>query len=179
MNEETLDEETLEKIDSTDVIKYINTTPAESTPTWALYGIGITESEETYNSNISEEHWIIHKNANKDVDGYAITMGPEQTCYKGDPVFEFIDDIRYRLKTGKDAETTVLEIDKYKVQAGSTPTYQARVFKVCIGIDSRNQEGGAGVKIKYSVNYKGDPTFGTVTFTQGKPVFTEEAQNDN
>ena len=69
----------------------------------------------------------------------------------------------------------MLEIDKYKVtDADTTPKYQARVFKVCIGLDSRSREGGAGVKIKYSINYKGDPIFGTVTFTNGKPTFTAE-----
>ena len=173
--EELIDQETLEKIDTTDVITYLNTTPRETTKKWDLFGVGVTEYEESYNSNISEEHWIINKNANKDVDGYGLTSGPEQTCYKGDPVFEFIDDIRYRLKTGKDAETEVLEIDKYKVtNVDTTPKYQARLFNVCIGLNSRNREGGAGVKIKYSVNYKGDPTFGTVTFSNGKPVFTAE-----
>lgn len=170
-----LDRDTLEKIDTTDVITYLNTTPRATTKKWDLFGVGTTEYEESYNSNVSEEHWIINKNANKDVDGYGLTSGPEQTCYKGDPVFEFIDDIRYRLKTGKDAETEVLEIDKYKVtDADTTPKYQARVFKVCIGLDSRSREGGAGVKIKYSINYKGDPIFGTVTFTNGKPTFTAE-----
>lgn len=174
--EDILDEETLEKIDTTDVITFLNTTPGKTTKNWALFGVGVTENEESYNSNISEEHWIINKNANKDVDGYAISSGPEQTCYKGDQVFEFIDDIRYRLKTGKDAETEVLEVDKYKIidETSATPKYQARLFKACIGIDSRSREGGAGVKIKYSINYKGDPTFGTVTFEGGKPVFKSE-----
>ncbi len=169
-----VDEVTLEKIDTTDIVSYMNTTPKATNKTWSLFGVGVTEYEESYNANVSEEHWIINKNANKDVDGYGLTSGPEQTCYKGDEVFEFIDSIRYGLKTGKDAETEILEIDKYKVtDENSTPKYQARLFKVCIGIDSRSRKGGEGVKIKYSINYKGDPTFGTVSFTNGKPVFTE------
>lgn len=172
----TLDEELLEKIDSVDVIKYLNTTPKLTTKKWSLYGVGITESETSYNANVSDEHWIIHRNANKDVNGYALSTGPEQTCYKGDPVFEFVDDIRFGLKTNKEAESEVLEIDKYKVtDETTTPKYRARVFKVCIAIDSRSQTGGEGVKIKYSINYKGDPVIGTVTFDEnGEPTFTEE-----
>ena len=171
-----LNEELLEKIDSVDVITFLNTDPGKTTKKWSLFGVGVTENETSYNSNVSEEHWIIHKNANKDVNGYGISSGPEQTCYKGDEVFEYIDDIRYRLKTGKNAETEVLEVDKYKVtDETTTPKYRARIFKVCIAIDSRSQTGGEGVKIKYNINYKGDPILGTVTFDDsGKPTFAEE-----
>ena len=162
----------MNKVDRTDLVDYLDTTPSEQTPTWAIVGTGITDKSTDYNANVSEEHWIINKNANKDVDGYALSSGIEQTAYKGDDVFDFIDDIKYKLKTGTDAVTRYLEIFKYDVVDEGTPTYKARLWNVAISIDSNGGSGGEGVKINYTVNYKGDPTFGKVTFAAGKPTFT-------
>lgn len=163
---------TMRKIDRTEWADFLNTTPDEATQTWAIIGVGISDKATEYNAEVSEEKWIIHKNATKTVDSYALSSGIEQTAYKGDPVFDFIDDIRYKLKTGTDAETQLLEVDKYSVtDEGTTPKYRARLWTVAISIESN---GGETAKINYSINYKGDPTFGTVTFENGKPTFAEE-----
>lgn len=162
----------LTKIDRTEWADFLNTTPSAEKPTWNIIGVGITEKSTDYNAQVTEEKWIIHKNATKTTDSYALTSGIEQTVYKGDGVFEFIDDIRYRLKTGSDAETTLLEVDKYSVtEEDTTPKYRARVWNVGIEIGSN---GGDTAKINYTINYNGDPTFGTVVFENGVPTFTAE-----
>lgn len=162
----------LEKINREDLIEFLNTTPKGQSENWALIGVGITDKAIDYNAEKTEEKWIIHKNKNVTVDSYGLTSGVEQTCYKGDEVFEFVDNIRYKLLTGSDAETTLLEIDKYKVdETGETPKYRARLWTVSIEISSN---GGDSAKINYTINYTGDPKFGTVTFANGKPTFTEE-----
>ena len=53
----------------------------------------------------------------------------------------------------------------------TTPKFRARLWKVAISIDNA---GGENAEIGYTFNYKGDPKFGTVSFNNGKPVFTEE-----
>lgn len=162
------------KIDRTQWVDFLNTKPSEATPVWAIIGVGISDKSTEYNAEVNEEKWIINKNATKTVDSYALTSGVEQTAYKGDPVFDFVDDIRYRLKTGTDAETTLLEIDKYSYTGEeSAPAYRARLWTVAISIESN---GGETAKINYSINYKGDPTFGTATFANGVPTFTAEKQ---
>lgn len=162
------------KLDRTDLVEFINVTPEAGTQKWAIVGTGVTDKSTDYNASISEEHWIINKNGTKEVDAYALSSGVEQTCYKGDEAFDFIDNLKYRLKTGTDAETDYLEIFKYRVKEGGTPEYDARLWKVAVSIESDGGAGGEGVKINYTVNYKGDPTFGTVKFEGGKPVFTPE-----
>ena len=165
----------LRKINRDELVEFLNTKPKEQTANWALIGVGITDKAIDYNAEKTEEKWIIHRNKNVTVDSYGLTSGVEQTCYKGDEVFEFIDNIRYKLLTGSDAETTLLEIDKYSVdETGSTPKYRARLWTVSIEIGSN---GGDSAKINYTINYTGDPKFGTVSFTDGKPVFTEETEN--
>lgn len=162
----------LEKINRDEWAEFLNTKPSEANPNWALIGVGITDKSTDYNVEKTEEKWIIHRNKNVTIDSYGLTSGVEQTCYKGDEVFEFIDDIRYRLKTGSKAETTILEVDKYSVtDETTTPKYRARLWNVAIEISSH---GGDTAKISYTINYAGDPTFGTVTFSNGKPTFTAE-----
>ena len=162
----------MEKINRDEWVEFLNTKPTETSPNWAIIGVGITDKTTDYNTEKTEEKWIIHRNKNVTIDSYGLTSGIEQTCYKGDEVFEFIDDIRYRLKTGSKAETTLLEVDKYSVtNEDTTPKYRARLWTVAIEITSH---GGETAKINDTINYVGDPTFGTVTFANGKPTFTEE-----
>ena len=155
----------------------MNTQPNEDTPSWAIIGIGITEKSTDYNVEKTEEKWIINKNKNVTIDSYGLSSGVEQTAYKGDPVFEFVDDIRYRLKTGPEAETESLEVDKYSVtEENTTPKYRARKWKVAVEITSH---GGDSSKVNYTLNYVGDPVFGTVTFTNGLPTFVEETNQES
>ncbi len=162
----------MNKIDRTEWADFLNTKPSGEQPTWAIIGVGITDKSTDYNAEVSEEKWIINRNATKTVDGYALSSGVEQTAYKGDPVFEFVDDIRYKLKTGSDAETQLLEIDKYSVtNESATPKYRARLWNVAIEISNN---AGDTAKVNYNIHYIGDPTFGNVTFTNGVPTFEEE-----
>ena len=86
----------IEKINRDEWVDFLDTTP-DSDSTWALIGVGITDKATDYNAEVSEEKWIIERNARKEIDSYALSSGVEQTAYKNDPVFEFIDNIRYRL----------------------------------------------------------------------------------
>ena len=82
----------LTKIDRTEWADFLNTAPSAEQPTWAIIGVGIKDKGTDYNAEVSEEKWIINKNANKTIDSYALSSSVEQTAYKGDPVFEFIDE---------------------------------------------------------------------------------------
>ena len=165
----------IEKINRDEWVDFLNTTP-DKDETWALIGVGITDKSTDYNAEVSEEKWIIERNARKEIDSYALSSGVEQTAYKKDPVFEFIDNIRYRLGTGKKAQTQLLEIDKYSVtDAESKPKYRARQWNVAIEISSN---GGDSAKINYNIHFVGDPKFGTVSFAEGKPTFTEEQASE-
>ena len=167
----------MQKINRDEWVEFLNTTPSAQTPSWAIIGVGITDKATDYNTEKTEEKWIIHRNKNVTIDSYGLTSGVEQTAYKDDEVFEFIDNIRYRLKTGENAETTLLEVDKYSFAGTeSAPVYRARLWTVAVEVTSH---GGDTAKINYTINYTGDPTFGTVTFTNGVPTFTAENSAEN
>ncbi len=177
---ETTQEKELERLTNTDKVDFLNITPKAADPSWALIGTGITSIDNAYNAKVSDEHWVAETNERHALDGYALGVDLNQTAYKGDGVFEFVDDIMYYMKKGKDCETTKLEVYKYRVdETGDTPKYDARLLNVLVVPDSDSREGGNALKVKYKIQVQGDPKFGTVTFANGKPVFAEKGQVDN
>lgn len=162
----------LRKINRDEWQDFLDINPSGETPSWKIIGVGVTDKSTDYNAEKTEEKWIIERTKRTAIDSYGPSSGVEQTAYKGDEVFEFIDNIRYRMLTGTDAQTHLLEVDKYSVtNEESTPTYRARMWDVAIEI---NSNGGETAKIKYNIDYSGDPTFGTVTFNKGVPTFSPE-----
>lgn len=160
----------LEKIGRHELVDFLDVAPNSDTPDWAIIGYGITDKSTDYGAQANTEKFIIHKNSTTTIDGYEMSSGVEQSCYKGDPEFEFIDDLRYRLGTGAECDTHLLEVDKYKYsESGGTIKYRAAMFDATIELTSR---GGDTAKINYTIHYQGDPVLETVTFTGGKPVFT-------
>lgn len=169
------EEKKFERLNNTAKVYFLNTAPTSTTPKWDIIGRGITSKENSYGAKVTDEHWIIEDNERHSVDGYALGSDVEQTAIKGDGVFEYIDELMFRMKKGSALETQKLEVYKYRVdETGDTPKYDARLFNVLIVPDTDNIEGGQSLKIKYKIQVQGDPTFGQVTFTNGVPTFVEE-----
>lgn len=165
----------LERLNNMAKVNFLNTTPTGASKTWSILGKGVTSKDNSYGAKTTDEHWIVEANERHSVDGYALGSDIEQVALKGDPVFTYIDNLMYRMKKGTDLETELLEVFKYRVsETESTPKYDARLFKVLIVPDSDTLEGGSALKIKYKIQVQGDPSFGTVTFTNGTPTFKEE-----
>lgn len=166
-----------ERLNNTSKVKFLNTTPKATTAKWDIIGRGITSNENSYGAKTTDEHWIIEDNERHSLDGYSLGSDVEQTAIKGDGVFEYIDNLMYRMAKGSECETQMLEIYKYRVdETEGTPKYDARLFNVLIIPDADTIEGGSALKIKYKIQVQGDPTFGTVTFANGVPTFTKETK---
>lgn len=167
----------LERLNNTAKANFLNTTPTGASKTWSIIGRGITSKENSYGAKTTDEHWIIEENERHSVDGYSLGSDVEQIALKGDPVFDYIDDLMFKMAKGEELETEKLEVYKYRVdETGESPKYDARLFKVLIVPDTDTIEGGSALKIKYKLQVQGDPTFGTVTFTDGKPTFEEKTE---
>lgn len=166
-----------DRLNNTSKVNFLNTTPKATTPKWDIIGRGITSKENSYGAKTTNEHWIIEDNERHSVDGYSLGSDVEQTAIKGDGVFEYVDDLMYRMAKGSELETQALEVYKYRVsETDTTPKYDARLFNVLIVLDTDALEGGSAYKLKYKIQVQGDPTFGTVTFTNGVPTFTEKTE---
>lgn len=152
----------IEKIKRSDFLTYIDTTPSSSDPTWAVLGIGVDEYATSYNPQVDTEKWIIEDNSRNDHSSNQKQGSVTQRCYKGDPVFEFINAGRDQLNY----KTQILDIDRWN---GTGTTYPAKMNDVMITVENYM---GENAEIEYTIYYDGDSIEGTATFTGSTPSFT-------
>ena len=152
--------ENIEKLKTSQYLRYINTTPNSTNPTWKVLGVGITELATAYNPQVETEQWIIEDTARNDHTGNQKQSSVTQKCYKNDPAFEFINNGRDKLNY----TTQVLEIDTWNGQGGS---YPSKLSDALVTIASYS-----GAEIEYDLYFNGDPTDGNSTITGGTPTFT-------
>lgn len=153
----------IEKIKTSQYLRFIDTTPTAQSPTWKVVGIGITELATEYNAQVDTEQWIIEDSARNDHTGNQKSSSVTQKCYKGDPEFEFVNAGRDKLNY----KTHILEIDLWD-KTGSN--YSAKLSDGLITLSSYS-----GAEIEYDLMFDGDPTEGTCTIADGVPTFTESA----
>ncbi len=155
-------------------LAFLNITPVKGENTsydWAIVGRGIEELEVTYNAQKKTTKYIIDKNATTRINGYQPSIDAEQIAYFGDECFDFVDDIRYNMKTGDEATTQILLVDKYKeVSEGN---FRAQVFDCTISINSDGGPADDDSKVNYTIDINGDPINGTVAIANGVPTFTK------
>jgi hypothetical protein len=135
---------------------------------YELLGEGVVDGKINYNPKTSEETYISEDTASIAVESYAPTMSLEMTCVTGDPVFEFIDQLRKEQAVLGDAETTIVNVWMY--ETGGPDAYPAEQRKVSIQIDDFGGPGGESGKMSFTINYIDDPVSGT--FNAGTSVFT-------
>ena len=150
----------IEKIKNSQYLRYIDTTPTASSPTWAVIGIGVTELATEYNAQVDTEQWIIEDSARNDHTGNQKSSSVTQKCYKNDPEFEFVNAGRDKLNY----KTHILEIDMWDKTDNN---YAAKMSDGLITVSSYS-----GGEIEYDLMFDGDPTEGAATVADGVPTFT-------
>lgn len=155
------------KVNRSQFLTYLDTTPNASNPTWNILGVGVTDYAISYNPQVDTEKWIIEDNARNDHTSNQKQSSVEQKIYKGDPLFEFANNGRDKLNY----KTHILDIDRWNGTGTTTVTYPARMSDGILVVTS---EMGENAVLSYELHYDGDVTEGTVTFdaTTGVPTFT-------
>lgn len=138
--------------------KFLDITP-NSTATFKVIGVGITEANVSYNPQVDSEQWIIEDSARNDHTGNQKQISVTQKCYKGDPEFEFVNSGRDKLNY----TSHILEIDTWN---GTNGSYPAKLSDCLIAINSYS-----GNQIEYTIYFNGDPTEGTASIADGVPTF--------
>ena len=134
---------------------FINTAPKETAAAYALVGDGVTELTISYNPQTNTVQYI-----------HQVTS----QVVKGDPAFDFINDMRKTLPIGSDAHTDVVMVDVFDTPTGNA--YPAAKQPVSIQIDSYGGAASDPLSIGYTINWRGNSTAGTFdpdtkTFTEG------------
>lgn len=152
----------IEKVNRSQFLTYLDTTPSSLSPTWSVLGVGITEYGISYNPQVDTEKWIIEDNARTDHSSNQKQGSVTQKCYKGDAVFEFVNEGRDKLNY----KSHVLDIDRWN---GTGSSYPAKMNDVIITVTNYM---GENAEIEYDIYYDGDSVEGTVTFAGNVPTFT-------
>ena len=161
----------IKKIKRSEFATFLNTTPS-STATYSRMGKGITGQTIAYNPATTSETYIHEDAATTSIDSYAPSINTPQTCYAGEPVFEYVDGLRRARAVGADAETDILLVYLYSgTQDGG---YAAERCKAAISIEEFGGDGGAPTSITYTISLNGDPELGTASVTDGAVTFTAE-----
>ena len=152
----------IKKVERSEFLTFLNTTPDGNTKTWSVLGVGVTEYAIAYNPQVDTEKWIVEDNARTDHSSNQKQGSVTQRIYKNDPCFEFIASNRDNLNI----KTEVLDVDTWN---GTEGNYPAKLSKATIVITSYM---GENAEIEYDLYYDGDPEVGTVAITGGVPTFT-------
>ena len=152
----------IEKINRSQFLTYIDTTPSGNSRTWAVLGVGITDYGISYNPQVDTEKWIIEDNARNDHTSNQKQGSVEQKIYKNDPCFEFANAGRDKLNY----ITNILDIDRWN---GNGTSYPA---KMTAGKLVVTETMGENATLSYDLYYDGDAVEGNVTFTGNVPTFT-------
>lgn len=159
----------MEKIKRSLFATFINTTPGDGAATWAKMGKGITSQKISYNPTVTTEQYIDEDNAYSSVDSYAPSLDGQQTCYKGEPVFEYIEGLRQKRAVGTDLETEVLFVYLYD---GEGNAYKAEKNACVIQLGDYGGDGGGSVQMTYTIGLNGSPVQGTATVENSTVTFT-------
>ena len=137
---------------------FINTTPS-STATYVLLGKGISELSIEYNAQTTTEQDIISATASTEITGYQPTAPFTVKVDRGDPAFEFLDDIRVNRKILGDAATDVVLV--YQYEAETSGAYPAEQQPISISIDNFGGAASDPLSLGATLNFRGDATQGT------------------
>ena len=155
------DTSNMEKILESQFVRFIDSTPTATNPTWVL--VAAVEEDNAaieYNPNIERIKYIVDNAARTDHTSNDKQMSVPYQAYKGDPCFEFVEAGRDKLNY----VTHLLEVDLWNV---TNSAYAAKMSDATIGITSYN-----GKTIEFDVYADGDPKEGTVTLSGQTPTFT-------
>ena len=154
--------EDIKKVNRSQFLTFLDTTPDEANPTWAVLGVGVTDYGISYNPQVETEKWIIEDNARTDHQSNQKQSSVSQKIYKNDPCFEFV-------QAGRDVlnyKTHILDIDTWSGENGSYPA------KLSDGVIAITQYMNENAVIEYDLYYDGNATEGTVSISDGVPTFT-------
>lgn len=161
----------------TEIMAFLDITPKGNSESFKLVGNGMTSGSYSYEAGKDQETYIVNDNATTIINNYSIAIDGEMKCFYGDAVYDYINELRYKLATGEDAETTILLVDKYDfTTVENVKNFKAQKFNCAISISSYGGDGGVTPTIGFTVDISGDPTNGTVVMNDGVPTFTETVE---
>ena len=130
-----------------------------------------TDFTRSMNPETEERDYIADEHPTTVITDYKPSEGLTIDAYKGNADFELFYSMYKTLATGTDAERNLLLVSKFdKNDDGS---YYAEKCSSTVAVDEFNASEG---QMSVTIYENGTKTIGTVTFTDGEPVFTADEE---
>ena len=147
---------------------FLNVTPSEATKSWKRV---LTSTDFAIGMNAVTESldFIADESPTESLTGYNPSIAQTQHAYIGDPVYDYVEILRFNRAVGTDAMTDYMLVH----QDRNTDDEQiAEMGSATIVIDSDDMVAGT---ITYSISTNGTPSRGHAEIgADGNPIFTPE-----
>lgn len=131
-----------------------------------------TDNTITMNATTKDLDFIVDESPTTVLDQYKPSMNTPLTMFKGEEDYNYVFDKFYKQAVGNDAVTDILIVF---LQEKDGTAYKAWKSKCVLVFDSMSPTEGT---ITPNINFNGTTDKGTVTITNGNPVFTSTAETE-
>ena len=119
-----------------------------------------------FNPQSTTEDYIAYETAIEEISGYQPELPQEIALYRGNPIYDYIEDLCYNLKVGDALRVPMLLLWPPKAD-GTIRAWQIKDNRLLLS--NYNSVDG---KVTFTLKMGGTYNRGTATVSDGKPVFT-------
>ncbi len=163
------------KITKNKVIPFIDVSKTANTDSWSPVWKRIDKStifDLAFNPQSESVDYISMASAVEEISSYQPELPQEIACYRGNPIYDFIEELAINLPVGDDTKVPVLLAWPPESEGASTVTgWQVADNRLLLG--SYNSVDG---KVTYTLKMGGDIKVGTISAAEsGTPTFSPKA----
>lgn len=166
------------KITKDKVAIYLDTSKTITSGNWMPDWSRIAKStifDLTLNPQSTTEDYIAYETAIEEISGYQPEIQQEIALYRGDPVYDYIEDLCYDLEVGDALRVPVLLLFPPKMGADNKLTGEIRAWQVQEARLLLSDYNSVDGKVTFTIKLGGTYDRGTVTVSNGKPEFVKKA----
>lgn len=166
------------KITKDKVALYLDTSKTLTSSSWVPTWNRVAKStifDLSFNPQSTTEDYIAYETAIEEISGYQPELPQEIALYRGDPIYDYIEELVYDLQVGDALRVPVLllfppELGSDGKLTGDIKAWQIKDNRLLLS-NFNTVEG----KITFTLKLGGTYDRGTVEVVDGAPVFTPAA----
>lgn len=120
----------------------------------ALIGMGVEEQMLSYNPKTNTKGYIHQLGSTTSVAGYEASLNAPTEGWKGDPVFDYVDNLAIEFAVGSQLQTDIIIVYPYRDNV-------ATKHDAVIVINEKGGPHGEMLSLNYDIHLNGDPILGT------------------
>lgn len=141
---------TLEQTNRVDMLVFLKTADNKH----SLIGMGVEEQMLSYNPKTDTKGYIHQRGSTTSVSGYEPQLNAPTDGWKGDPVFDYVDELAIEFATGSQLQTEIIIVYPYRQN-------KATKHDAVLVINEKGGSHGEMLSLNYDIHLNGDPVVGT------------------